>query len=63
MLRLFRSFKSSEDGATTVDWVMITAMAMSLGLAAFGGIKAGTSGITNEVSTTVSSRPINTTFN
>lgn len=62
-MRLFRRFKESEDGATTVDWVMITAMAMSMGLAAFGGIKTGTKGITSEVSTTVSGRPILTTFN
>ncbi len=63
MRRLFRRFKEQEDGATTVDWVVITAMAMSLALAAFGGVSTGTKGITEEVSTTVGGRTILTTFN
>ena len=42
-MRLFyRRFLKAEDGATTVDWVVITAMAMSIALAVFGGVKSGT---------------------
>lgn len=62
MRRVLRKFIRSEDGATTVDWVVITAMAMSLGLAAFGSVKSGTGGVTSNISSTMSSTQVTTTF-
>ncbi len=57
MLRLFDRFRREEDGATTVDWVLLTAGTMSLALAVFASISAGTEDITHTVSTAVASRP------
>ena len=62
MRRIIRNFAAAEDGATTVDWVMITALAMSLGLAAFGTVKSGTKDLSNDISSTVGSRTVTTTF-
>lgn len=61
MRRILRRFSRSEDGATTVDWVVITAMAMSLALAALGSVKNGAFGISSEVSSHVADA-LTTTF-
>lgn len=62
MRRFIRKFIRSDDGATTVDWVVLTALAMSLCLAAFYAVESGTQELTTNVSDTVSTRPIDTTF-
>lgn len=49
MLKQFTSFARSEDGAVTVDWVVLTAAVVGLGFAAIISI----SGSTGSVGTTV----------
>jgi Flp pilus assembly pilin Flp len=61
MRHILRRFFRSESGATTVDWVVITALAMTLSLAAFGSVRTGTKTATDTVSTSVAARP--TTIN
>ncbi|PIE06679.1 MAG: hypothetical protein CSA74_11100 [Rhodobacterales bacterium] len=54
-----RRFSREEDGAVTVDWVVLTASIMLLGLAA--GIIVGTEAteLGGRIGETVSERPVN----
>ena len=51
MLKQFKTFAISEDGAVTVDWVVLTAAVVGLGFSAIISI----SGSTGSVGTTVQS--------
>ncbi|MEM6480926.1 MAG: hypothetical protein AAF922_10200 [Pseudomonadota bacterium] len=50
MFKFLSKFKSSEDGAVTVDWVVLTAATVGLGVTAITTISGGT----NELGSTVS---------
>ncbi|MDA7826982.1 hypothetical protein N9A67_02025 [Rhodobacteraceae bacterium] len=39
MLNLIKNFHNDESGAVTVDWVVLTAAVIALGIAAYGKIK------------------------
>jgi len=39
MLNLIQNFRNDESGAVTVDWVVLTAAVIALGIAAYGTIK------------------------
>ena len=43
MQRILRNFIQSEDGAVTVDWVVLTALVVGLAVAAFTAIDQGNS--------------------
>ncbi len=46
MINLMYIFLNDEDGAVTVDWVVLTALLVGLAAAAFGGVEGGVSGLT-----------------
>ncbi|MEM9425193.1 MAG: hypothetical protein AAGA06_00685 [Pseudomonadota bacterium] len=46
MVSLF-NFISSEDGAVTVDWVVLTAAIVGLGIAVIGTVAAGTTDVSS----------------
>ncbi|MGP3698784.1 Flp family type IVb pilin [Rhodobacter sp. NSM] len=39
MLNIFKNFRNDEDGAVTVDWVVLTAAIVGLGLLVMGTVK------------------------
>ena len=41
LFKLFTNFKNDEDGAVTVDWVVLTAALVGLGLAVIAIISSG----------------------
>ena len=45
----FRSFFKAETGAITVDWVVLTAAAVSLGLATMAAVSGGVGNAANEI--------------
>ena len=53
LFKLFTNFKNDEDGAVTVDWVVLTAALVGLGLAVItvisGGINTAAIGINSEL--------------
>ena len=61
-LRLKKTFVESEDGAVTVDWVVLTAAVVSLGVAALTLVRQGTGHLTTSVNSFLSSQSIMTTF-
>ena len=46
-----KSFALSESGAVTVDWVVLTAALVGLGLAVTNTVGAGLSNLSNEIRT------------
>jgi Flp pilus assembly pilin Flp len=49
MTRFIKNFGYDEDGAVTVDWVVLTAAVVALALAAFAGIEGGVSELTANI--------------
>ncbi len=49
LLNIFKSFKNDEAGAVTVDWVVLTAAVVGLGVAAGGAISGGLTTATGNV--------------
>ena len=58
--KLFKKFENAEDGAVTVDWVVLTAAVVGLGLAALAAIRSGTGALTTKINTHLSGISINT---
>ncbi len=61
--KLARKFNAEEEGAVTVDWVVLTAAVVGLGIAALAAIKGGTGALTTKINAHLGSQTINTTFN
>jgi len=55
MKKFAKAFMDAEDGAVTVDWVVLTAAVVALGGAAYTGIQSGATTLTSNTSTTLSS--------
>ena len=41
MLNFIKTFHADEDGAVTVDWVVLTAAIVGLGIAVLGSVRTG----------------------
>ena len=54
MLNFIKNFRNDEDGAVTVDWVVLTAAVVGLAVAAYGSIQTGSSNLTAATDTTLS---------
>ena len=53
LLNIFKNFKSDESGAVTVDWVVLTAAIVGLGLAVMSSVGSGVSGLGNKIKTEI----------
>ena len=60
--KLFKKFEEAEDGAVTVDWVVLTAAVVGLGVAALAAIRSGTGALSTRINSHLASQTINTTF-
>ncbi|WP_371169841.1 Flp family type IVb pilin [Aliiroseovarius sp. 2305UL8-7] len=47
---LIKTFKADEDGAVTVDWVVLTAAIVGLGIAVLTSVSGGTTSLANKIS-------------
>lgn len=61
MLNLIQNFRNDESGAVTVDWVVLTAAVIALGIAAYGKIKDTAMNI-NDRSNTEATKFVNDIF-
>ncbi|MEY2992121.1 MAG: hypothetical protein RI946_1515 [Pseudomonadota bacterium] len=61
MLNLIQNFRNDESGAVTVDWVVLTAAVIALGVAAYGKIKDTAMNI-NDRSNTEATKFVNDIF-
>lgn len=62
MLDLMQKFGADEDGAVTVDWVILTAGVVGVALAATGAVVSGTEQISADVDGALKSQLIKTSF-
>lgn len=51
LLNIFKHFAKDEDGAVTVDWVVLTAAIVGLGLVVMNTIKPGITGAAATINT------------
>ncbi len=57
-----RKFRTSEDGAVTVDWVVLTAAVCSLVALAMNGLRGNMTSVGQKAADHVSNMTISTTF-
>jgi hypothetical protein len=62
VFKLARTYRTAEDGAVTVDWVVLTAAVVGLGVAALSAIRSGTSSLTDKIESQLKAQTISTTF-
>ena len=51
MIKFIKNFRKDENGAVTVDWVVLTAAVVGLAVAAYSSIETGASGLTANTAT------------
>jgi len=51
MMKFIKNFRKDENGAVTVDWVVLTAAVVGLAVAAYGTIETGSAQLTADTST------------
>mgnify|MGYP000235059248 CR=1 FL=1 len=51
MLSFIKNFRKDENGAVTVDWVVLTATVVGLGLAAYSSIETASETLTGNTDT------------
>ena len=61
MMNFIKNFRNDEDGAVTVDWVVLTAAVVGLGIAAYSSIETGSEAITGNTSTYLGNVAVGTT--
>lgn len=61
MMNFIKNFRRDEDGAVTVDWVVLTAAVVGLAVAAYTSIETGASDLTNNTNTFLDGRNPNGT--
>ena len=55
LFNLFKTFRSDESGAVTVDWVVLTAALVGLGIVVLGTVSDGINELAGNISTEVGS--------
>lgn len=58
MINFFKKFRTEEDGAVTVDWVVLTASVVGLAVGGVMVIKDGVDGLAGNISTELSSATV-----
>ncbi len=53
MINFIKNFRNDEDGAVTVDWVVLTAAVVGLAIAAYGTIETQTTALIDDAAANV----------
>lgn len=59
MMNFIKNFRKDENGAVTVDWVVLTAAVVGLAVAAYSSIQTGASNLTANTGTFLDGRDPN----
>ena len=59
-MKLFKLFAKDEDGAVTVDWVVLTSAIVGLGIAVMLSVGNSTNGLANKISSKIVSTNVAT---
>ncbi len=57
-MKLFKLFAKDEDGAVTVDWVVLTSAIVGLGIAVMLSVGNSTSGLADKISDKIQSTDV-----
>jgi len=49
LFKLIKNFRKDEDGAVTVDWVVLTAAIVGLGIVVMNTVGGGITGVANKI--------------
>lgn len=60
MMNFFKNFSKDEDGAVTVDWVVLTAAVVGLGIAGVTAVNTGITDLANEIQTSLEAGDVTT---
>ena len=58
LFEMIKTFKADEDGAVTVDWVVLTAAIVGLGIAVLTSVSGGTKTLASKISGNLSKMTI-----
>lgn len=53
MMNFIKNFRKDEDGAVTVDWVVLTAAVVGLAIAAFTSIETSATNLTGQIASDI----------
>jgi len=56
MMNFIKNFRKDEDGAVTVDWVVLTAAVVGLAIAAFSSINTSATALKDQIVTDIDSQ-------
>ncbi len=62
LLNLIKTFSRDEDGAVTVDWVVLTAAIVGLGIAVLTTVGGATDDYVDKIGSHLSSQGVKTTY-
>lgn len=62
LFKFAKDFIRDEDGAVTVDWVVLTAAIVGLGIAVYGVVSGGVEDLSTDISDQLEAQGITTTF-
>ncbi len=62
LFAMIRNFRDDEAGAVTVDWVVLTAAIVGLGIAVMAAVSNGLDSLSGKIETQLSSQTVSTTF-
>ena len=61
-MKLFNTFLKDESGAVTVDWVVLTAAIVGLGIAVLTSVGGGTTTLADNISSHMATRSVTTSY-
>lgn len=59
MLNFIKNFRRDEDGAVTVDWVVLTAALVGLAILVLGTVTTGIEGLATDIDAAISTITVN----
>ena len=62
MLNFIKNFRADEDGAVTVDWVVLTAAIVGLGIAVLASVRTGATTMADNIETQLQTAVPTVTF-
>jgi len=63
MIKFIKNFRKDEDGAVTIDCVVLTAAIVGLAIVAFSAVDTSTRSLISSANTAVGGHTLNTTLN
>lgn len=60
LFNLIKTFRNDEDGAVTVDWVVLTAAIVGLGIAVLTSVGGGVTNLSGDISSQLANQTIAT---